>query len=49
MRRFQPDGMARDRGFQAVTNTPVRAPIRTSNASIAAERRPIRTTAESTT
>jgi hypothetical protein len=49
MRRFQPAGMARDSGFQAVTNTPVRAAIRASSASNAAERRPIRTRTVPTT
>jgi hypothetical protein len=48
MRRFQPSGIRRDRGFQAVTNTAVRASIRASNASIGTERRPIRIITAST-
>jgi hypothetical protein len=43
MRMFHPTGINRDIGFQAVTNTPTLAPWRESSASIAAERRPIRT------
>jgi len=43
MRWFHGFGMRRDSGFQAVMKPALRAPMPNSTASIAAERRPIRT------